>query len=775
MKVFRSLLLIGLAGAMFAACSKRSLTDIPEPVVPEDEAQVVLSSVELSVPGMAETIDLGEMQEKSTSAVAREAISVSLPDAVTRAGDTSATPAECKVNKVWVFQFNDSGKLVYKQDFSDPFKGGTTSSLDVALYGYDSSTIYAVANVPDAKFTDALMPADATAPTYAIADFEKVVFETASEISVDSGLPMAGSWTGQTKDASLGTPQVSLKRLVAKVSFTCKTQLPTGHSFTLKSVQLCSASPQAPLKAPVATAASPASTVAFFDYAAKTAAVGTTYTWYVLENQRGTVAGITSPLDKGDAKAPKGSTYIQVIGTYNNGAVAADVSFHVYPGANTTSDFNIARNTKYTVTATIKGNNPDDDRVIVATDLCKDPWDNVAYANCYMVSKAGCTYKFNATVQGNGKNTAQSTCGSQTAPAISAVTMTPKSVKVLWETTGAQKIIKNVELKSDGWVYFTTAGDSGAATEGNALIAVYSTETPGGTNNVLWSWHIWSTSYDPNADGQLDEYITRTNTATTANPYKMMKRNLGAGSNTQGQLSSYGLLYQWGRKDPFIGANGTSSTTAATTYGTAWPAAVAATATTSGTGSTNMEKSIDFAVKNPMTFITQVNTTTYDWVNAPAVANQRDNLWGNPNTSASTPTTSPLTVNRNMTKKSKYDPCPPGYSVPPQDTWTYFTNTGNNVTSGAPTGCNVSGGFNLGWNFYYKSGAAVYYPAAGLRHRESGALTLVGTEGVYWSSSSYGAGSNNAGSLRFRSSNVYPLSNPYRAHGFSVRCVQNNQ
>ncbi len=63
-------------------------------------------------------------------------------------------------------------------------------------------------------------------------------------------------------------------------------------------------------------------------------------------------------------------------------------------------------------------------------------------------------------------------------------------------------------------------------------------------------------------------------------------------------------------------------------------------------------------------------------------------------------------------------------------------------------------------------------PAAGYRHRESGALTNVGTEGDWWSSSSYAAGSVNAGNLNFRAGNVNPLNNTSRANGLSVRCVQ---
>ena len=35
----------------------------------------------------------------------------------------------------------------------------------------------------------------------------------------------------------------------------------------------------------------------------------------------------------------------------------------------------------------------------------------------------------------------------------------------------------------------------------------------------------------------------------------MMDRNLGATSATPGNVGSLGLLYQWGRKDPFLGSS----------------------------------------------------------------------------------------------------------------------------------------------------------------------------------------------------------------------------
>ena len=62
--------------------------------------------------------------------------------------------------------------------------------------------------------------------------------------------------------------------------------------------------------------------------------------------------------------------------------------------------------------------------------------------------------------------------------------------------------------------------------------------------------------------------------------------------------------------------------------------------------------------------------------------------------------------------------------------------------------------------------------AAGNRSNTTGALADVGTNGRYWSSSSYAAGNNNAGNLNFGSDNVNPLNNGNRAIGRSVRCVQ---
>lgn len=66
-------------------------------------------------------------------------------------------------------------------------------------------------------------------------------------------------------------------------------------------------------------------------------------------------------------------------------------------------------------------------------------------------------------------------------------------------------------------------------TSGNTVVSATNT-----SGEILWSWHLWVSNYTPVA-GQ-----------------KWMDRNLGAMGNSQADATlAYGLLYQWGRKDPF--------------------------------------------------------------------------------------------------------------------------------------------------------------------------------------------------------------------------------
>lgn len=117
-------------------------------------------------------------------------------------------------------------------------------------------------------------------------------------------------------------------------------------------------------------------------------------------------------------------------------------------------------------------------------------------------------------------------------------------------------LIQYLELK-DGKASFYVAADSDDGDkikEGNAVIGAYDAR-----RHADLELARMGADYDPEAEGGAVDF----------NGYSMMTRNLGAlaadNSSVENILASYGLYYQWGRKDPFIGpssynaANGASA------------------------------------------------------------------------------------------------------------------------------------------------------------------------------------------------------------------------
>ena len=327
-------------------------------------------------------------------------------------------------------------------------------------------------------------------------------------------------------------------------------------------------------------------------------------------------------------------------------------------------------------------------------------------SNCYIISEAG-SYKFTPT-KGNS---------SESVGAIA-------SASVLWEsfgtnvTTNVGDLVKDVKYEN-GVISFKTPD---TFKEGNAVIAA---KDASGT--ILWSWHIWLTDQP---EGQV--YYNNAGT--------MMDRNLGATSATPGDVGALGLLYQWGRKDPFLGSSSISSSTLAKSTIT-WPSAVS---------SNSSNGTITYATANPTTFI-KYNSSNYDWY-----------YTGSSSTDNTRWTTSEST-------KSIYDPCPSGWRVP--------DGGDNGVWSKACGSSSYFEGYsydnsNEGMNFSGKFGGAnaIWYPASGYRSYYDGSLYGVGSYGVCWPASPY---SNYAYFLRFYYvGRVDPSYYDFRAYGLSVRCLQ---
>jgi len=318
-------------------------------------------------------------------------------------------------------------------------------------------------------------------------------------------------------------------------------------------------------------------------------------------------------------------------------------------------------------------------------------------ANCYIVSKAG-SYKIPA-VKGNSTESVG----------------TVKSVEVLWESFGtstapkAGDLVKSVSY-SNGTITFQT---SDTFKEGNAVIAAR-----GSYDEILWSWHIWMTD-EPSACSyrNVDKLV--------------MDRNLGATSATPGDVGALGLLYQWGRKDPFLGSSSISNNVEAKSTIT-WPSPVS---------SSSSRGTIAYAVEHPTTFITY-NDGNNDWyyTGSSTVDNTR---W--------------------QSKKTIYDPCPAGWRVP----------DGGDKGIWAKAGFDDQDYDDSDEGMLFGSGIsspASWYPASGCRYYSGGGLDNVGYYGSYWSVTPSG---NGAYYLYFRYNGyVTPLTSNYRAYGQSVRCLQ---
>ena len=225
-----------------------------------------------------------------------------------------------------------------------------------------------------------------------------------------------------------------------------------------------------------------------------------------------------------------------------------------------------------------------------------------------------------------------------------------------------------------------------------------------------------------------------------------MDRNLGATSATPGDVGALGLLYQWGRKDPFLGSSDTEMYIIAEST-IIWPSSVL---------SDSRNGTISYALTHPTTFIVN-NYINDDWY-----------YTGSSSTDNTRWTTS-------RSEKSIYDPCPAGWRVPDGGRTGVWSKAKGSLSSKGSVSY-FSNDYNTtihGMNFSGMFGAAssIWYPASGYRRCDDSSLYQVGYYGGYWSASPY---TNYAYDLYFCRSKdcAYPSYNNPRSYGFSVRCLQ---
>ena len=392
-------------------------------------------------------------------------------------------------------------------------------------------------------------------------------------------------------------------------------------------------------------------------------------------------------------------------------------------------------------------------------------------ANCYVIDAAG-EYAFDASVRGNGA----SSQGLETPQPLS-----PSSAKLLWQDS--KSMISSVSLSGTRVVF--TAGSK----PGNAVIAVENA-----SGEIIWSWHIWHPEKPVSG-------------LTTSKGYTLMNMNLGAISSEIG-LSAYGLLYQWGRKDPFPGSPIASGGTIQTKSAPVYDIDGNETQILASSMFESYSNNLAYAIAHPNTCLSCSSTKTGDWLlsdeSSPA-------LWGNPEGG--------LNVDGkyiNNGGKSIYDPCPAGWRVPPADLYSNFTGSGQYAwveldSEGNPLKddngnmeisytfgqdsypvCDINADgilsmedYNNGWVFRLGDDTSSYFPAS-TRYDATYALlmgSMVGLWGNYWTNApsvqSNGT-SDSAIAMGFAvkdmsgktNISISPNASGPKANAFAVRCIK---
>ena len=267
-------------------------------------------------------------------------------------------------------------------------------------------------------------------------------------------------------------------------------------------------------------------------------------------------------------------------------------------------------------------------------------------ANCYVVPKAG-DFSFDASVMGNGPDGYlwEDTQGTyfklwpicREDVYFSTNDVLPSQAFVIWDDN---EVITNVAYDAETKrISFTATGN-----KGNALIGLYDKNATQATvknsrAEAYWSWHIWCTD-SPKRFIQYDD---------REDDYEILDRNLGATSaNPADGVATYGFYYQFGRKDPLKGYDGIAG------------------------DQKKAREQLKYSVNHP-TYFFKLNTKTKEWFNDgnSTLATVCADLWGNPAWQlCSTANPHPWQALRSELQKTIYDPCPPGYMVPPETAWT---------------------------------------------------------------------------------------------------------
>lgn len=480
----------------------------------------------------------------------------------------------------------------------------------------------------------------------------------------------------------------------------------------------------------------------------------TYYVLYVPENLQGET---DNPGDREKKEgAPKHALVVKVGLKYVKNGAEQTLSYSVYPGKNDYNNFNIRRNCVYRVKINVldpsQMYSPSSNCLVVATNTLYsfEPYyrEETGGIEQTATEAENSIFRFNTYLDPNDYD-------SKGNPGDKAI----DRVQILWQTKDA---IGDNRTGDKVWIEDDPDGSKGihrkiyvkTQSEGNALIGALNSK-----NEIIWSWHIWVTDKHPDDPNKGVVYNTYDwigdaieggkktpgkilsyqqglddNTTYTRKPgRRVMMCNLGAldfePAGTDGPTISrtFGMVYQWGRKDPFpplisfaYGEHTYDNNSTGYHYdytnekliaktnddissidngkisqtledGSKFP--VAKFSSLSGNNSKLLSDQIKTAINYPYLFMCGTPGTTGgsggygaycfsgDWLKDGA---HNDKLWGGTKPEESQKSLELYTgvhIYDNYGNKTIFDPCPTGWRVPPGDLWLGFSKTGLNPGS----------------------------------------------------------------------------------------------
>lgn len=652
----------------------------------------------------------------------------------------AATVDETFITDLWIVQFDNSGNFMKKEYFTriNDKKDAFDAPL-AANNGTSTSTIYFLANIGPTLSTPDDEAAFKTQVKEGSNNEQDVLINKEGSTTVKS-LPMFAVLSPVTVRPSgyMDKIDVKLNHMLAKITF--KFDVADGVPINIETIQLCNTTKTLRFVPPATPTTLTSYTVRNFAPEAVTGNKGT-FVYYVPENQRllGTNTGEekNERLKNGIGTEVKSGTYVQLKGHVTGVNAGDSILIRTYLGADDYNDYNLVRSNAYEVTTTIDGVSKSDTRCILPE-----------HTNCYWVN-------YNTTFEIPVGRANESDLGVQLPDNCSGWT-----AFVLWQQGGPSIATVDNSTKAKG--YFSVTSKT---TEGNALVAIKDD-----SGNVLWSWHIWVDSSDAN-----------NSTVYSADSRAIwMDRNLGAiqpGNNGGDFYNCGGMLYQWGRKDPFIGSN--STTDPVSSYYTTYNAAGAAY--DNSTVKIDYPAGVDYIGNDKMSKVVSINNSSLGaqagLANSLKLATRYPTLFlGNWRGSTAMNLANPNTGydswggGKNQAK-TVYDPCPIRWRVPSgsrvngNGSW-YSPWNWNGVTSYVSTTRSSS-------TYIYTTvnGSAMLMAAAGYRH-PNGHIYSAGVVGYYWFANSVNKSSSYTG--YFDTANFSRDANSGKDFGCSIRCMKDN-